>query len=103
MRNSNGKDERIVPDAKSWSEFHSQTVPHPRIWKVPFTGCGVATAGGGVTTSNIPVHSGRSTTDDKIAARVAARKKSDKKVTKVPSGVANRVIRPTGNVDVKTW
>lgn len=108
MKNSKGKLEKIVPDVRSWSEFHSQTVPHPRIWKVPFTGCGVPTAGGGVTTSNIQVHptcSKTASVDHKSTVSVSARKQSDMKVTKVrmPSRISKCVKRPSSDVMVKTW
>jgi len=106
VKNSKGQLEKIVPDVRSWSEFHSQTVPHPRIWKVPFTGCGILTAGGGVTTSNIQVHptcSKTASVDHKSAVSVSARKQSDTKVTKVhmPSRIS-RVKRPSSDVMVKT-
>lgn len=108
VKNSKGKLDEIVPDVRSWSEFHSQTVPHPRIWKVPFTGCGVPTAGGGVTTSNIQVHptcSKTASVDHKSAVGVSARKQSDTNVTKVrmPSRISKRVKRPSSDVMVKTW
>ena len=47
--------EPIVPDVDSWSELFSETVPWPRVWKFPYVGIGLLTAGGGVTTKNIPV------------------------------------------------
>ena len=52
-RSKNG--EAIIPNVKSWSELHSESVPWPQIWKVPFEGIGIPAASGGISTRKIPV------------------------------------------------
>ena len=47
--------EAIIPNVKSWSELHSESVPWPQIWKVPFEGIGIPAASGGISTRKIPV------------------------------------------------
>ena len=48
--------EAVIPNVNSWSELISElTVPAPQVWLLPFTGVGVASAAGGVTTTNIKV------------------------------------------------
>ena len=43
----------IVPDVKSWSELHRESVPWPQRFQVPYTGIGEAAPSGGVSTRNL--------------------------------------------------
>lgn len=44
----------VVPDADSWNELYSQTVPWPRVWLLSPDGNGYQSATGGVRTDVIP-------------------------------------------------
>ena len=78
------KNKKIVPNVHSWSELFAETVPWPRVWKRPHDTDALFSAGGGVSTSNIPVVR-------KTAATAAARAQSE---IKVPSREAERVSEP---------
>ncbi len=120
----------VVPNAQSWSDLYSQTVPWPRVWQLPHRsiGIGLRTASGGVTTNSIPItkiatpipcHSGvpnRETTIEQyvkypdqnlIGVRAskdsAGRKK--KRCTNLPRGMEpslTKVKRPCSDVRVNT-
>ena len=47
--------EPIIPHVQSWSQLHSESVPWPHTWQMPYIGVGEPAASGGVSTRNIPV------------------------------------------------
>lgn len=76
-----GRDnKKIIPNVHSWSELFAETVPWPRIWKLPHDTDALFSTSGGVSTSNIPV---RKTVAERAQSHI-----------KVPSREAERVRAP---------
>ena len=72
-----GVSDAIISNVQSWSELFAETVPWPRTWKMPFNGDGVLSAGGGVSTCNIPVKEPVTTRSSvQVPAREAVRERA---------------------------
>ena len=62
----------LAPDAASWNELYSQTVPWPRVWVSSPEGPGVLSATGGVRTDTLPVEKVERSAERKLAPQYSS-------------------------------